>query len=89
MIDSVAAWAAGFIAGASIGFFYGNRLLRDRDPDWRRSFNHENANRPSGPAPLKLRRSGDAGSLRPCTPKPDIAPKPQFPPPRKIRTDWP
>jgi hypothetical protein len=34
-----------------------NRVPRDRDPDWRRSFNHENTNRPSGPPPLKLRRS--------------------------------
>jgi len=30
---------------------------RDRDPDWRRSFNHENTNRPSGPPPLRFRRS--------------------------------
>lgn len=28
-----------------------NRVPRDRDPDWRRSFNHENTNRPSGPPP--------------------------------------
>jgi hypothetical protein len=31
--------------------------MRDRDPDWRRSFNHENTNRPSGPPPLNFRRS--------------------------------
>jgi hypothetical protein len=30
---------------------------RDRDPDWRRSFTHENVNRPAGPPPLKFRRS--------------------------------
>jgi hypothetical protein len=30
---------------------------RDQDPDWRRSFSHENTNRPSGPPPLRLRRS--------------------------------
>ena len=30
---------------------------RDRDPDWRRSINHENTNRPSGPPPIKFRRS--------------------------------
>jgi hypothetical protein len=29
---------------------------RDRSPDWRRSFNHENTNRPSGPPPLRPRR---------------------------------
>ena len=43
------------------------------DPDWRRSFNHENTNRPSGPPPLNLRRSEpvrmDEG---PTTPKPLI-----------------
>lgn len=32
---------------------------RLRPVDWRRSFNHENANPPSGPPPLKLRHSGD------------------------------
>ncbi len=32
-------------------------LSRDQDPDWRRSFNHENTKRPSGPPPLRLRRS--------------------------------
>ncbi len=30
---------------------------RDQDPDWRRSFSHKNTNRPSGPPPLRLRRS--------------------------------
>lgn len=55
--------------------------------DWRRSFNHENTNAPSGPPPFRLRRSGDAGAVRPSTPKPDIIPKPQFPPPRSIRDD--
>ena len=64
---------------------YGGRF----DPDWQRSFNHENINHPSGPPPLKWRRSGDAGSLRPTTPKPDIIPKPQFPAPRVIPGDTP
>lgn len=32
---------------------------RDRDPDWRRSFNHENTRKPKGPPPLKLRRTTD------------------------------
>jgi hypothetical protein len=31
-------------------------LARERDPDWRRSFTHENTRRPEGPPPLKLRR---------------------------------
>lgn len=26
-------------------------------PDWRRSFNHENVNRPTGDPPLRFRRS--------------------------------
>ena len=61
---------------------------RDRDPDWRRSFNHENINRPTGEPPLRLRRSGDGYSSGPTTPKPDITPKPQFPPPQIIREDF-
>jgi hypothetical protein len=58
------------------------------DPDWRRSFNHENTNRPTTEPPLRLRRSGDGYSNGPTTPKPDIIPKPQFPPPRIIREDF-
>jgi hypothetical protein len=50
---------------------------RDLDPDWRRSFNHENINRPTGEPPLNLRRRGDGYSSGPTTPKPDIIPKPQ------------
>ncbi|MEN9491779.1 MAG: hypothetical protein RJA63_2228 [Pseudomonadota bacterium] len=38
---------------------------RDRDPDWRRSFTHENTSRPSGPPPLKFRRSSDGYQPRP------------------------
>jgi hypothetical protein len=60
---------------------------RDRDPDWRRSFSHENTNQPSGPPPLKLRRSDPVrmeeghtqrgnGSGGPTTPKPPIKPQP-------------
>ena len=53
-------------------------LPRDRDPDWRRSFNHENtAPNSSEERPLKFRRSGDGYSSGPTTPKPDIIPKPQ------------
>jgi hypothetical protein len=55
------------------------------DHDWRRSFTHENLNRPTGDPPLKLRRSIrlDPGSVQrgngdggPSTPKPSIIPKP-------------
>ena len=41
---------------------------RDQDPDWRRSFSHENTNRPSGPPPLQFRRS------RPDTNPPPLQP---------------
>ena len=74
----------------SIGFIIGKIVQgpRDRDPDWRRSFTHENINRPMGPPPLKLKRSKpirmDEGTIQrgngysgPTTPKPDITPKPQ------------
>jgi hypothetical protein len=61
---------------------------RDRDPDWRRSFNHENINRPTSEPPLRFRRSGDGYSSGPTTPKPGITPKPQFPPPQIIREDF-
>ena len=30
---------------------------RDRDPDWRRSFNHENTSAPTGEPPLRFQRS--------------------------------
>jgi hypothetical protein len=64
---------------------------RDQDPDWRHSFSHENTKRPSGPPPLRLRRSeppelfirmDEAPVQRgnrsggPTTPKPEITPKP-------------
>ena len=59
MTDPVMSWAVGF----ATGLVFGARICwiltkpRDRDPDWRRSFNHENTNRPSGPPPLKFRRN--------------------------------
>ena len=80
-----------WMLGCVCGFFMGvtvSRPPRYRDPDWRHSFNHENTNRPSGPPPLKLRRSGDPGAILPTTSKPNIVPKPQFPPPRIIREDF-
>ena len=74
----------------SIGFIIGKIVQgpRDRDPDWRRSFTHENINRPMGPPPLKLKRSKpirmDEGTIQrgngysgPTTPKPNITPRPQ------------
>lgn len=50
-----------------IGWIIGGILqdLRDRYPDWRRSFTHENINRPMGPPPLKLKRRDDYEPLHP------------------------
>jgi hypothetical protein len=56
------------------------------DHDWRRSFNHENTNPPTGEPPLKLRRSErftegrvqrGQGNGGPSTEKPAIVAKPQ------------
>jgi hypothetical protein len=84
------AWAGGFIGGLVVG----SAITVRRDPDWRRSFNHENINRPSGAPPLRWRRSepderfirmdecriqrGNAGN-NPTTPKPEIIPRGQWP----------
>jgi hypothetical protein len=56
MSDHVIFWLSGFAIGLWAGVM-AMSAARDRDPDWRRSINHENTNRPSGPPPLKLRRS--------------------------------
>ena len=53
---------------------------RDRDPDWRRSFSHENTNHPSGPPPLRFdegRVQRSHANAEPTTPKPVIMEKPQ------------
>jgi hypothetical protein len=47
---------AAFSSGWLSGLYFSRRPPRDQDPDWRRSFSHENTNRPGGPPPLKLRR---------------------------------
>jgi len=63
------------------------QLFRDQDPDWRRSFSHENTNRPSGPPPLILNEGRTIRGNRsggPTTPKPEIVPKPQPPAGRLI-----
>ncbi len=99
---AVTALMVGATAGWLAGLWMGSKPRRDRDPDWRRSFNHENLNRPSGPPPLKRRRSEpeerfirmNEGPVQrsmgnnPTTPKPEIIPKPQFPRPRLIRDDF-
>lgn len=54
------AWMLGCVCGFFMGVTVASchrSTSRDRSPDWRRSFNHENTNRPSEPPPLKLRRS--------------------------------
>lgn len=41
-----------WLSGFGIGLWAGVMAMsaaRDRNPDWRRSINHENTNRPSGP----------------------------------------
>ena len=63
MTDFVVLWLGGFCTGCAMSGYLFNRTRRDRD--WRRSFNHENTNRPPGDPPLKFRRRTD---------------KPQFPP---------
>lgn len=64
----------------AVGWLMG-RLDRETQDHPRRRFNHENTNRPSGPPPLRLRRSGDGYSPGPTTPKPDIIPQGQDPGP--------
>ena len=56
-----------FTAMFGIGWIIGGILQgpRDRDPDWRRSFTHENINRPMGPPPLKLKRRDDYQPIPP------------------------
>lgn len=69
---------ATFTSGWLLGLWFGSRVSRFRDPGWRRSFARENIGRPSGPPPLKLRRSGDLGPPPTImTPKPKIEPKGQ------------
>jgi len=90
MTDHVIFWLSGF----GIGLWAGVMAMsprRDRDPDWRRSFNHENTNRPSGPPPLRfdpgrVQRSSSGNNS--STPKPAIIPKFQFPAPRTIRDEF-
>lgn len=80
---------------AAFGYCVGivhSRPSRDRDPDWRRSFNHENINRPQGPPPVRFEpgRVQRSNSGNPTTIKPAIVPKPQFPPARRIPSwQWP
>ena len=52
-----------------------SRYSRMQDPDWRRSFSHENTNPPSGDPPLVLRRRGSN------PPAPDRKPPPPAGPP--------
>ena len=79
MTDSTTLWLSGFCTGVAMAGYLLSRTRRDRDRDWRRSFNHESTSRPSGPPPLKLRRSDTAASTRPgpTTPKPNIIPRGQ------------
>jgi hypothetical protein len=89
VIDPRLAW---FAAGATCSaVLFGwpwhprhSRYSRMQDPDWRRSFSHENTNPPSGPPPLKLRRRGSN------PPPPGRKPAPPPPPGmRRIYYDMP
>jgi len=82
VIEHVPWWSP--LVGYALGWLAG-RLDRETQDDPRRRFNHENRRGPVGPPPLKLRRSGDPGAIRPTTPKPEIIPKPQYPPARYER----
>jgi hypothetical protein len=79
MTDPVVLWLSGFCTGVAASGCLLSRTRQDRGPDWRRSFTHENTKRPSGPPPLKLRRSDTAASTRPgpTTQKPNIIPRGQ------------
>jgi hypothetical protein len=76
------AWAIGWLIGRWVGI--GSSMPRDRD--WRRSFTHENTNRPQGDPPLRLQRTVrlDEGHVQrgnrsgaSYQPKPQIDPKGQ------------
>jgi hypothetical protein len=56
MADHFVTWLGGFCTGFAMAGWLFSRIRRDRDPDWRRSFSHENTNRPSKPTPFNLRR---------------------------------
>ncbi len=88
MTDSTTLWLSGFCTGIAMA-----GCLLNRTPRYRR-FTHENPKRPSGPRPLKLRRSEpdeqfirmDEGRIQrgnignnPTTPKPNIIPRGQSP----------
>jgi len=45
----ITAFTVGLTSGWLAGLWMGSQPPRDRDPDWRRSFNHDNTNKPSGP----------------------------------------
>jgi hypothetical protein len=52
-------FGAGFLVGywiCAATWLLSDRKPSDRDPDWRRSFSHENTNRPPSDPPLKFRR---------------------------------
>lgn len=83
------------IVSAAIGYIAGTLLGALRDP-WRKWRYQRRCRRafarfadPRLGVPFdegRVQRGNGSGS--PTTPKPNIIPKPQFPPPRKIREDF-
>ena len=76
MIELTTAWMLGCVCGFFMGATMAGRrptcreLMGDRDPDWRRSFSHENTNRPSGPPPLLYRSRSQGDTPNPRTSDP-------------------
>jgi hypothetical protein len=108
MAEITTAWTLGCVCGFFMGVTVAGRrrptcreLMRDPDPDWRRSFRSRRSEPSCGSGEITLakweamrtpfaegrtiRGNGNGG---PTTPKPDITPKPQFPPPQIIREDF-
>jgi hypothetical protein len=87
MAELTTAWMLGCVCGFFMGVTVAGRrrptcrelmsLPRDLDPDWRRSFSHENINRPTSEPPLRFRRSGDG--YRPNPSRPGANPPPRNP----------
>ena len=80
--------ATAWMLGCVCGFFMGVTVAGCRKPT-RRELMRPAASYRGGLVRMdegRVQRGNGNGA--PATPKPDIIPKPQFPPPRKIREDF-